>query len=398
MLTSLLNQGSGWVLGRRVPAAARQPPPEHRAVRDLRGRRPPDRASRSATTALFARLCEAIGLPELPDDERFATNTARVAHIDELGDGARGGVQDAARRPLGRASCAPPTSRSGPINDVAEAYAMAEELGLRADPRGRRRPARPARRSATPAPAAAAARRARRRHPGVAQGPIPEALNSSEGSTARGRHPVAVPAVEQDAGALRHPAAAYAADPHAPPEVAAHAHLDAVEPGLDPLADERGVGGDEPVVQAARGRARAGGGGRGPDQGQQDGRDEEAVHASRAASACRIVFGSMKRTSSRMTSNSATSSVPRARKKSTRRVTSSSGALAPERDADHARALEPLVADLALVVDQVRVGAVVARDVDEPLRVRRVAASRSPARGRTRAAICLTAAWRLVVA
>ena len=46
--------------------------------------------------------------------------------------------------------------------------------------------------------------------------------------------------------------------------------------------------------------------------------------------ACRIGFGSMKRTSSRSTSNSATSLVPRARKKSTSRWTSSSGALAPE--------------------------------------------------------------------
>ena len=43
-----------------------------------------------------------------------------------------------------------------------------------------------------------------------------------------------------------------------------------------------------------------------------------AVHA-RAASAFRISLGSMKRTSSWTTSNSETSSVPRSRKKSTRR-------------------------------------------------------------------------------
>ena len=49
-----------------------------------------------------------------------------------------------------------------------------------------------------------------------------------------------------------------------------------------------------------------------------------------AASAFRISFGSMKRTSSWTTSNSETSSVPRSRKNSTRRCTSSSGALAPE--------------------------------------------------------------------
>ena len=41
-------------------------------------------------------------------------------------------------------------------------------------------------------------------------------------------------------------------------------------------------------------------------------------------------------------------------------------------DADHALALEPLVADLGLVVDQVRLGAEVARDVDEAVGVRGV--------------------------
>src|ERR671932_1005458 len=33
---------------------------------------------------LFAALCGALGLPELPADERFATNQARVAHREEL--------------------------------------------------------------------------------------------------------------------------------------------------------------------------------------------------------------------------------------------------------------------------------------------------------------------------
>ena len=49
-----------------------------------------------------------------------------------------------------------------------------------------------------------------------------------------------------------------------------------------------------------------------------------------AASAWRIALGSMKRTSSETTSSSRTSAVPRARNSSTRRWTSSSGALAPE--------------------------------------------------------------------
>lgn len=34
--------------------------------------------------ALFARLCELVGAPELPADPRFATNAARTDHVDEL--------------------------------------------------------------------------------------------------------------------------------------------------------------------------------------------------------------------------------------------------------------------------------------------------------------------------
>ena len=55
------------------------------------------------------------------------------------------------------------------------------------------------------------------------------------------------------------------------------------------------------------------------------------VHASaEAVIACRICLGSMNRTSSRRTSNSSTSVVPRSRKNCTRLSTSSSGADAPE--------------------------------------------------------------------
>src|ERR671910_891543 len=82
-LLSLLNQGSTWVLGGVVP---------HR-----RGNRHPsitpyetfEAADRPVAVAvgndrLFARLCDALGLPGLAADERFATNSARVAHADEL--------------------------------------------------------------------------------------------------------------------------------------------------------------------------------------------------------------------------------------------------------------------------------------------------------------------------
>jgi crotonobetainyl-CoA:carnitine CoA-transferase CaiB-like acyl-CoA transferase len=101
---------------------------------------------------MFARLCHAIGRPELATDERFATNAARRAHIDELD-----------------AQLAPPLATrtadewvalfteagvpAGPINDVAQAYALARELGLEPDVSvdGLRLPATPFALGRTPA-------------------------------------------------------------------------------------------------------------------------------------------------------------------------------------------------------------------------------------------------------
>ena len=127
-LLSLLNQGSAWVLGGVVP---------HR-----RGNRHPsitpyetfEAADRPIAVAvgndrLFARLCDALGLPELPADERFATNSARVAHADELAERLEAVLRE---RPAAdwvaalRAASVP----AGPINDVAEAFALAESLGM----------------------------------------------------------------------------------------------------------------------------------------------------------------------------------------------------------------------------------------------------------------------------
>lgn len=77
----------------------------------------------------FRALCGALGAPELADDPRFATNPLRVAHRPEL---------QAALVPLlasrdGRdwadalnAAGVP----AGPVNTVAEAFTLAEQLGL----------------------------------------------------------------------------------------------------------------------------------------------------------------------------------------------------------------------------------------------------------------------------
>jgi crotonobetainyl-CoA:carnitine CoA-transferase CaiB-like acyl-CoA transferase len=78
---------------------------------------------------LFARLCEAVGLPGLAADERFASNEARVANVDALA---------AAFESVFRTEPADhwvETLRAagvpvGPINRVDEAFELAAALGL----------------------------------------------------------------------------------------------------------------------------------------------------------------------------------------------------------------------------------------------------------------------------
>ena len=105
-----------------------------------------------------------------------------------------------------------------------------------------------------------------------------------------------------------------------------------------------------------------------------------AVHAhptvgsERSASACPISRGSMKRTSSWTTSNSDTSAVPRSLKKVHEPLHQLLRRTRARRDPHNLLAFEPLLLDLAPVVDQVGLGAaVVARHLHEPVRVRGVA-------------------------
>src|SRR4051812_9520509 len=102
--------------------------------------------------AMFARLCTAIGRPDLPGDERFATNAARRENIDELDaelEAALAARSAAEWVELLTGAGVP----AGPINDVAAAYAMARELGLEPDVEidGLRLPATPVRLERTPA-------------------------------------------------------------------------------------------------------------------------------------------------------------------------------------------------------------------------------------------------------
>jgi len=127
-LMSLLNQGSAWVLGGVVPHRRGN---RHPSITPYETYETADRpiALAVGNDRLFGRLCDALGLPELPADERFATNSARVAHADELAELLEAVLRT---RPADdwfdalRAAAVP----AGPINDVAEAFALAESLGM----------------------------------------------------------------------------------------------------------------------------------------------------------------------------------------------------------------------------------------------------------------------------
>jgi crotonobetainyl-CoA:carnitine CoA-transferase CaiB-like acyl-CoA transferase len=127
-LAALLNQGTAWVAGGAVPSRRGN---RHPSIVPYETYEAADRPFAVATgnDRLFARLCEAVGLPELADDERFTTNAARVANVDALA-----GLLDPVfrTRPAGhwvqvlRAAAVP----VGPINRVDEAFALAAELGM----------------------------------------------------------------------------------------------------------------------------------------------------------------------------------------------------------------------------------------------------------------------------
>jgi crotonobetainyl-CoA:carnitine CoA-transferase CaiB-like acyl-CoA transferase len=127
-LASLLNQGSAWVAGGVVPSRRGN---RHPSIVPYETYEASDRpfAVAVGNDRLFARLCEAVGLPELAFDERFATNAARVAHVEELAAAVnavfRSEPADHWVERL-RAAAVP----VGPINAVDEAFGLAADLGL----------------------------------------------------------------------------------------------------------------------------------------------------------------------------------------------------------------------------------------------------------------------------
>lgn len=152
-LTGLLNQGSAYLLAGVVPGRMGN---RHPSITPYETFRAADEHFVVAVgnEAIFARLCAAIDRPELAADPRFAHNEARLDHREELGAAleeafAAAPAADWVAR-LGAAGVP-----AGPINDVGQAFALAESLGLApwTDVEGVRTVRSPLRLSATPAEA-----------------------------------------------------------------------------------------------------------------------------------------------------------------------------------------------------------------------------------------------------
>jgi crotonobetainyl-CoA:carnitine CoA-transferase CaiB-like acyl-CoA transferase len=127
-LLSLLNQGFAWVSGGVRPGRRGN---RHPSIVPYETYETADRplAVAAANQRLYARLCEAVGRPELVDDERFATNADRVEHADALA----AALEEVLRRePADHwvAALREVGVPAGPINEVDEAFALAESLGM----------------------------------------------------------------------------------------------------------------------------------------------------------------------------------------------------------------------------------------------------------------------------
>ena len=117
-LAGLLNQASAHLLAGVVPGRLGNRHPSIAPYETFRAS-DGDFAVAVGNDAIFARLCAAIGRPELAGDARFATNAARLERREELARDPRGRVRRRHPPPTGCSGCRRPESRPGPSTTSA---------------------------------------------------------------------------------------------------------------------------------------------------------------------------------------------------------------------------------------------------------------------------------------
>lgn len=155
--SSLVNQASAFVAAGSVPTFMGN---AHPSIAPYEVFAAADRSIILAVgnDAQFARLADVLGLPGLATDARFAGNAARVEHREEL-KAALEAVLSTRSADAWQEAITAAGVPCGPINDIAQGFALAQRLGLRPvvdldDPRRdgvQRQVANPVMYSATPA-------------------------------------------------------------------------------------------------------------------------------------------------------------------------------------------------------------------------------------------------------
>ena len=128
LLSALANQSSGYVAAGVVPQAMGNRHPSIAPYEVF------DTADRPLVLAVgndrqFSSLTEVLGVSELAADARFASNSDRVAHREELFDAVTAALAKGSADSWFEAL----TERGvpcGPLNDIADAIALAERLNL----------------------------------------------------------------------------------------------------------------------------------------------------------------------------------------------------------------------------------------------------------------------------
>lgn len=128
LLSALVNQASSYVVGGKVPGILGN---AHPSITPYEVYQTADRPLVIAVgnDGQFTKLCEVLGIPAVAEEERFASNTSRVAHRLEinalLNDALAKNGADFWWDALTKVGVP-----SGPINSIDQAFAFAESLAL----------------------------------------------------------------------------------------------------------------------------------------------------------------------------------------------------------------------------------------------------------------------------
>lgn len=128
LLSSMVNQTGAYVGAGQVPGLLGNAHPSIAPYEVYQARDRP-MVIAVGNDAQFRNLADAMGVSDLADDPRFLSNAARVTHRDEL-NAALTGILAQANAHEWQARLTTIGVPCGPINSIADAFALAGQLGL----------------------------------------------------------------------------------------------------------------------------------------------------------------------------------------------------------------------------------------------------------------------------